>query len=141
VRVRSLLRRFLPALLLVAVALTQIALARHAQLSPWLGGGFGMFASTDGWRQREVRALALRDGLRRPLLPMRDAPAASRRAAALPSESNLRALAHALAPLPSRDEAVLRAIELQVFGVRFDPDTLARRPILLRELTVTIDAR
>jgi hypothetical protein len=138
--VSAVLRRWIPAALLVAVALAQITLARHAGLSPWLGGGFGMFASTDGWGRREVRAVAVREGLRRPLAPMRDAPAASRRAAALPSESQLRALARELAQLPSRDEAPLRAIELEVWGVRFEPETLARKPVRLRALTVPVDA-
>lgn len=134
------MRRGLPAALLVAVALAQIVLVRHAALSPWLGGGFGMFASTDGWTRREVRAVAVREGLRRPLAPMRDAPAASRRAAGLPDDGALRALAHELARLPSPDEAPLRAIEVQVWGARFDPDTLERRPVLLRALTVPVDA-
>jgi len=137
---RSGLRRWIPAALLVAVALAQITLARRANLSPWLGGGFGMFASTDGWGRREVRAVAVREGLRRPLVPMRDAPAASRRAAALPSETQLRALARELAWLPSRDEAPLRAIELEVWGVRFEPHTLERKSVRLRALTVPVDA-
>jgi len=130
------LRRALPAALLVAVALAQIALARHAALSPWLGGGFGMFASTDGWTRREVRAVAVREGLRRPLAPMRDAPAAARRAAGLPDDAGLRALARELARLPTRDTAPLRAIELQVWGLRFDPETLEPRRHLLRGMTV-----
>jgi hypothetical protein len=138
VAARAALRRALPAALLVAVALAQIALARHAALSPWLGGGFGMFASTDGWGRREVRAVALREGMRRPLAPMRDAPAASRRAAALPSEAHLRALARELAGLPGRDEAPLRAIELEICGVRFERDTLEPRPFRLRALTVPV---
>jgi len=45
----------LPPLLLVVVALTQILLVRSAHLSPWKGGGFGMFASIDGLAFRAVR--------------------------------------------------------------------------------------
>jgi len=44
-----------PTMLLLAVASTQMMLARTALLSPWKGGGFGMFASVDGLPFRWVR--------------------------------------------------------------------------------------
>src|SRR5262245_46384965 len=48
-------RALLPAALLLAVAVTQVVLARVADLSPWKGGGFGMFATNDGAAFRYVR--------------------------------------------------------------------------------------
>ena len=45
----------LPAVLLLTVASTQMILARTGDLSPWKGGGFGMFASVDGLPFRWVR--------------------------------------------------------------------------------------
>lgn len=48
----------LPALLLVAVALHQLWLARTEALSAWSGGGFGMFSTTDVHRYRRVRVRA-----------------------------------------------------------------------------------
>ena len=118
----------------------QIGLALGAHLSPWLGGGFGMFASTDTWGRREVAAVAVREGLRRTLEPMNDAPGAARRAAALPSVAQLRALARELAALPSPDEAPLLAIELRVWRVRFERETLTPHRVLLRTLTLPADA-
>ena len=44
-----------PVALLIAVAATQMVLARTTGLSPWKGGGFGMFASVDGRPFRWVR--------------------------------------------------------------------------------------
>jgi hypothetical protein len=44
-----------PPLLLVTVAVTQMVLALTLHLSPWKGGGFGMFASVDGLPFRSVR--------------------------------------------------------------------------------------
>ena len=38
---------FLPSALLILVAVNQVWLAYSEDLSPWKGGGFGMFASTD----------------------------------------------------------------------------------------------
>ena len=46
---------FLPVTLLVIVALNQIHLAHTVHLSPWKGGGFGMFSSTDGGPNRHLR--------------------------------------------------------------------------------------
>jgi hypothetical protein len=45
----------LPTVLLLAVASAQMILARTSLLSPWKGGGFGMFASVDGAPFRWVR--------------------------------------------------------------------------------------
>jgi hypothetical protein len=45
----------LPSVLLVIVAAAQMTLARTALLSPWKGGGFGMFATIDGLPFRQVR--------------------------------------------------------------------------------------
>ena len=45
----------LPAVLLLTVASIQMVLARTADLSPWKGGGFGMFASVDGLPFRWAR--------------------------------------------------------------------------------------
>lgn len=46
---------------LVAVAVSQLFLATTRDLTPWKGGGFGMFASTDGLNYRPVQAQLLTD--------------------------------------------------------------------------------
>ena len=43
----DLLARWLPSLLCIGIALTQMVLAATHNLSPWLGGGFGMFSGLD----------------------------------------------------------------------------------------------
>ena len=48
--------RHLPWILLVLVAAIQISLALTADMSAWKGGGFGMFATTDGGPNRRIRA-------------------------------------------------------------------------------------
>jgi hypothetical protein len=44
------------------VALTQIGLARRAGLSPWKGGGFGMFSTLDTRPHRYLRIRVLGSG-------------------------------------------------------------------------------
>jgi hypothetical protein len=48
-------RTILPVALLVSVACVQIILTRTSGLSPWKGGGFGMFSTTDDSGRRRVR--------------------------------------------------------------------------------------
>jgi hypothetical protein len=119
----------LPAVLLVAVAATQIALARTASLSPWSGGGFGMFSSTDTWSRRHLHAWAIRPGLRTELEVPDDLREDERRALALPDGPQLRALAARLAAIEREqgdpDAAPLEAIALQVWRVHYDARTLA----------------
>jgi hypothetical protein len=45
----------LPPALLLTIAAAQMTLAKTALLSPWKGGGFGMFATIDGLPFRQVR--------------------------------------------------------------------------------------
>lgn len=119
----------LPAVLLVAVAGAQIALAHTASLSPWSGGGFGMFSSTDTWARRHLHAWAIRPGLRTELDVPEELAEEERRALALPDGPQLRALAARLAAIEREqgdpDAAPLEAVALQVWRVRYDAETLA----------------
>ena len=47
------LRATIPPALLALVACVQIGLARFTPLTPWKGGGFGMFATADGASNRD----------------------------------------------------------------------------------------
>lgn len=145
-RIRALAARLsaLPALLLVVVAIAQIALARTAHLSAWSGGGFGMFATMDSPARRHLHAWAIRPGLRSELEIPDDLEMPARRALALPIESRLRPLAATLARIEEEegdpDAAPLESILLQVFRVEYDA-ALAPSGELLRSLEVPVGER
>lgn len=61
-RRRDLVLALIAPVLLVALATTQVFHASTRDLTPWKGGGFGMFASTDGLNYRAVHARFLTDG-------------------------------------------------------------------------------
>ena len=130
----------LPALILAAVALHQIWLVAHAGMSPWSGGGFGMFSTSDAGPTRHLHAFVLRPGLLRELeLPSAlDTPA--RRALVLPSDANLRALANEVATLPTPDHGAPTGVRIQVWQVRHDPVTLAPSSRLLRGFELALPA-
>jgi len=110
------LLRELPSALLVALALAQIGLAFGAQLSPWKGGGFGMFATNDHGAFRTVRVYQIRDGEERRLHVPPELRRAELRARELPTEAALRRLAAALAG--ATDGA--RALRVEVWLTEFD---------------------
>jgi hypothetical protein len=126
----------LPPAILVAVALCQIVLAQTLDLSPWVGGGFGMFASTDGRGYRHLHIFALQEGVQQEIFPPRALEDRVRRARSLPSERNLRRLALEL----GEHRTSTRAIRVQVFKTDFDRKTLRPTSHLLREVEVALVA-
>ncbi len=127
---------FLPVVLLIGVACCQILLAHTVDLTPWSGGGFGMFSTTDGRGNRHLHAFALRPGIRRELALSRDVRDQVRRVLTLPTVSRIHTLADTLAKLPSPDFGPLQAIEIQIWRTAFDPHTLEPSSALLRSFEV-----
>src|SRR5262245_43294741 len=83
----------LPAVLLVSVACCQIALTRTLQLSPWKGGGFGMFASLDGLDFRHVRLFVESPGRSEELALPDSLETRAKKVAVLPTRRSLESLA------------------------------------------------
>jgi hypothetical protein len=99
-----------------------------------------MFSSTDAWGNRHLHAFALRPGVRRELeLPSALNPRLER-VLVFPTESALRSFAAELAHVSTPDTGPLTAIELQVWATRFAPDNLAPSSVLLRAVTVDLEA-
>jgi hypothetical protein len=130
---------YLPSLLLLLVVGNQLRLVSTTALSPWWGGGFGMFATTDGWATRHLHVFVIRPGVRRELAIPLSLRKTVERVLTLPSDAQLQALAHQFADEPTPDEGELEAIELQVWATQFDPDTLAPSSTPIRFLTVRPD--
>jgi hypothetical protein len=131
--------RFLPALLLVGVALHQIVLASTSGLSPWSGGGFGMFSSTDAGAARHLHAFVIRPGIQREVRIPEALQDWERRVVTLPSDANLRAFALALADLPMPDHGPATAVRIQVWHTEFDPVSLDPIGRILRSLEFSLE--
>ena len=116
---------WLPALLLTVVALNQLRLARTESLSPWSGGGFGMFSSTDSPGNRHLHAFVQNDGIRREVAIPPDLAETVRRATTLPTRQRLGSLAAELAFRESRGSITWDEVVLQVWAVEYDPGSLA----------------
>ncbi len=130
--------RVLPPLCLIGVALAQLGLSAAAGLSPWLGGGFGMFSTTDSLSARHLHAFVIHEGLEREVWPSASHPDMEGRARALPSQANLRRLVRELAKEPSPDHGPALAVRVQVWRTHFDSKTLLPSGQLLRQLEVPL---
>ena len=82
-------RAGLPVVLLLAVACAQGMLARTAGLSPWKGGGFGMFSTTDDAGRRHVRVFVSAHERSEEIAISPSLEDAAVRAAVLPSDGAL----------------------------------------------------
>lgn len=124
--------RELPAAVLVALACAQIALAFGADLSPWKGGGFGMFATNDHGGFRHVRVYALRAGREERLELPAELERDELRAASFPSDGMLRGLAAGLLRAGAAPDA--DALRIEVWRTEFDA-ALRPTPVRIAALT------
>lgn len=99
----GLIARFGVPVLAVAVASTQMMCATQGTLTPWKGGGFGMFASIDGPGTRVLATQAIDDSGNHYRVviggPTQSGPLSPRfrgRARTFPMAVRLRSIAHAL---------------------------------------------
>jgi hypothetical protein len=121
-----------PAVLLALVAGAQILLTHLTPLSPWKGGGFGMFATLDGRPFRYVRMFVRAPERSEELAvpPSLEELAAS--AEILPTDDRLERLARGVVAREHRRGRPAEEVQLDVWRVEFAPHSLAPRDRLLR---------
>ena len=120
-----------PAALLVVVACGQLWLARTARLSPWKGGGFGMFASLDARPFRHVRIFvqAPQRAEELEVPPSLEALVAS--VEILPDARQFERLARGVVARERRRERPVADVRLELWRVDFAPGSLAPRDRLV----------
>jgi hypothetical protein len=131
---------YLPSVLLFVTALCQFILASTVDLSPWLGGGFGMFSTTDDGINRQVRVFMTQAGEKE---QKREIPESltdlAHRARVLPSPGRLQAFAHALAHAYWREGWQFSTLRVEVWRTTFDPQSLTPHARKLRECVLTTE--
>ena len=120
----------LPFVCLMCVAINQTRLVFTESLSPWSGGGFGMFSTTDAATDRHLHVYEVTSRLRRELNVPAELDDAVRRALTLPSERQLRVLAALLTEHLGR--ASTRSIEIQVWSNHYETADLRPQSRVLR---------
>lgn len=130
--------RTAPALLLAIVAICQIGLAKAADLTPWKGGGFGMFSTLDhnAYRRLEVVVAGTDRSEALEIPPSLETAAA--RAAAFPAEWMLRSLAEGVTAREKRYQRSVSQVTITVWRTAFDRSTLRASERPLRVFTYTV---
>jgi hypothetical protein len=130
----------LPVALLAFVAATQVTLAKNAGLSPWKGGGFGMFSTTDDAGRRQVRVFVSAPERSEEIAIPPSLEDAARRAAVLPSDGQLSRLAQGIVAREQRHGRPVTAVRIDTWRIDYAPDTLAATSRRLREYVYRVDA-
>ena len=118
------MQRFIPPILLCAVAIVQIALAHTVALTPWKGGGFGMFSTLDHSGYRGVDVIVEGPDRSEQLTIPESLEVAAARAAACPTNGLLRRLAEGVVARERRYDRAVTRVRLTMWRAEFDPVTL-----------------
>jgi hypothetical protein len=133
-------RVWVPAVALVAVALTQIALTRTAALSPWKGGGFGMFSTIDSTSFRQVRVFVTAPDRSAEVLIAPSLEDTAAQAALFPSRTRLEDLAKGVAARESRHGHPVDFVRIEVWSTQFAGDPLTGTLRRLRTFEFAVGA-
>jgi hypothetical protein len=106
---------------LLIVAATQMALAQTMHLSPWKGGGFGMFASLDGLPFRAVRIEVSAPNRSEQLAVPPSLTRLADAAATLPSRGSLKRLADGVAVRERRHGRLVERVRVEVWRADYTP--------------------
>ena len=130
---------YLPPILLVVVALHQIYLAKTSTLSPWKGGGFGMFSSTQAGPARTVRVFVSAPDRSEELEIPESLAESALKVATFPSESLLKAFARSVVAREQRKGRPVETVHIEVWQTRFEVQTLKPQPEKLRDYVYQVD--
>jgi hypothetical protein len=111
-------------ILLAIVAVAQIGLARTIGLTPWKGGGFGMFATLDHAAYRGIDIVVDAPERSESLEVAPSLELAAARAASFPAEWLLRDLAERVVARERRYQRPVAKVTLTVWRTDVDPATL-----------------
>jgi hypothetical protein len=120
---------------MAAIAATQIVLALAADLTPWKGGGFGMFSTLDHGAFRGVDVVVEAPGRSEQLEIPPSLEVLAARAASFPSDVMLERLVRAVAEREKRHSRPVTRVRVTVWRTDFSVDTLQATERTLRRLT------
>ena len=132
-------RAALPVGLLLAVAALQLTLARTAGLSPWKGGGFGMFSTTDDAGRRRVRVFVSASERSEELSIPPSLQDLASRAAVLPTDAALSRLARGVVARETRYHRPVETVRIETWRVEYAPRTLAASHRRMRDFVYRVD--
>ena len=119
------LLNYLPVVIFLLIAAHHFYLVHHAHLSPWLGGGYGMFSTTDYGPSRFVRVYGLQDNIIQEEIeiPSRYSKLA-RKVKGLPGNELVLEMASAIEDYLDSNQHGFPVIRVEVWATKYDTETL-----------------
>jgi hypothetical protein len=130
-----------PAALLVLVATGQMALSGVAALTPWKGGGFGMFSTNDHAAHRTIRIIVTARDRSEEIAISPSLEDAASRAAMLPGRRELERLARLVVERERRHGRPAEAVRIECWRTEYDPTTLVATRRALCHFLFRVDPR
>lgn len=128
---------YFPVLLLVIIASIQIYLVYSANLSPWSGGGFGMFSTTDAGGSRHLHAYSVTSGIRRELDSDPKLKKDLELLLTFPADYKILKFTDKLEKINIPEEGQ-KTLNIQIWKRSFNPETLEPSTVLLKYRQVLI---
>ena len=125
--------------MLLAVALAQVTLVYTADLSPWKGGGFGMFSTTDDAGRRHVRVFVSAPERSEEVAISPSLEDAARRAAVLPTDGSLTRLARRVVDRERRNGRPVDTVRIEAWRIDYAPGTLLATTRRLRDFVYRVE--
>jgi hypothetical protein len=129
-----------PVALLMSVAGAQVVLTRASSLSPWKGGGFGMFSTTDDAGRRSVKVFVTAPDRSEEIAVTPSLEDAAARAAVLPSDRQFTRLARRVVERERRHDRPVETLRIETWRIVYAPDTLTATLQLVRDSKFSVDA-
>lgn len=133
--------RYLPVALLLVVAGNQFHLAYLHHLSPWSGGGFGMFSTVDAGRARHIHAYMVDRRVRWEVDVPAELDELILSAVTLPNDRNIHAFARGLSGSSALRDFTVEALDIEIWSTRHDVESLAPADYIVRAARVHFDDR
>lgn len=127
---------YLPVILLISVACTQIILASYSTLGAWSGGGFGMFSTTDIGSNRHLHIFAITPNVRRELVLNTRHKKIVDKLLVFPSDNAIESFVEKLKDIFYVPEQGPVKLEIQVWKKSFHPDTLKPKSSILNSVEI-----
>ena len=129
---------FIPTFLLIVVACVQIYLARTANLTPWKGGGFGMFSTTDGNANRYLRVYITGPQRSEEILIKPSLEDLAMRAQMYPGNSQLEKLAKSILKDQQKKNLPAQSVRIEVWRIQYDKQMLKPTTKVIHEYTYSL---
>ena len=117
----------------------QLTLAGTAGLSPWKGGGFGMFSTTDDAGRRRVRVFVSAPERSEEMAIPPSLEDLARRAAVLPTNAALSRLARGVVAREARYHRPVATVRIEAWRIEYAPGTLAASTRRTRDFVYRVD--